>query len=47
MRTASTSKSSAAVGTGSDELRIQRRLDRERFKMPNVELKNSKTNEVG
>lgn len=31
---------------GNDELRIQRRLDRERFKLPMVELKNSKTNEV-
>lgn len=31
---------------GSDELRIQRRLDRERFKLPMVELKNSQTNEV-
>ena len=31
---------------GGDELRIQRRLDRERFKLPTVELKNSKTNEV-
>jgi type I restriction enzyme M protein len=29
-----------------DELRIQRRLDRERFKVPTVELKNSKTNEI-
>lgn len=29
-----------------DELRIQRRLDRERFKLPTVELKNPKTNEV-
>ena len=29
-----------------DELRIQRRLDRERFKIPTVELKNSRTNEV-
>lgn len=31
---------------GGDELRILRRLDRERFKLPTVELKNSKTNEV-
>lgn len=31
---------------GGDELRIQRRLDRERFKLPLVQLKNSKTNEV-
>src|SRR6202789_3502109 len=31
---------------GDDELRIQRRLDRERFKVPTVELKNAKTNEV-
>ncbi len=31
---------------GDDELRIQRRLDRERFKLPMVVLKNSKTNEV-
>ncbi|MES2174805.1 type I restriction-modification system subunit M [Sphingobium herbicidovorans] len=31
---------------GGDELRIQRRLDRERFKLPTVELKNTKTNEV-
>lgn len=31
---------------GGDELRIQRRLDRERFKLPMVELKNSKTNVV-
>ncbi len=31
---------------GSDELRIQRRLDRERFKIPTVELKSSKTGEV-
>jgi type I restriction enzyme M protein len=29
-----------------DELRIQRRLDRERFKLPIVELKNPKTDEV-
>jgi type I restriction enzyme M protein len=29
-----------------DELRIQRRLDRERFKLPMVELKNTKTNQV-
>src|ERR1700741_5472664 len=29
-----------------DELRIQRRLDRERFKLPMVELKDAKTNEV-
>ena len=29
-----------------DELRIQRRLDRERFKLPTVELKNAKTNAV-
>jgi len=29
-----------------DELRIQRRLDRERFKLSTVELKNAKTNEV-
>ena len=26
-----------------DEVRIQRRLDRERFKVPTVELKNAKT----
>jgi len=31
---------------GGDELRIQRRLDRERFKLPTVELKNAKTNAV-
>jgi len=31
---------------GGDELRIQRRLDRERFKLPVVELKNAKTNEI-
>lgn len=31
---------------GGDELRIQRRLDRERFKLPTVQLKNPKTNEV-
>ena len=31
---------------GGDELRIQRRLDRERFKLPTVELKNTKTNEI-
>ncbi len=31
---------------GGDELRIQRRLDRERFKLPMVELKNAKTNAV-
>ncbi len=31
---------------GGDELRIQRRLDRERFKLPTVELKNPKTNEI-
>jgi len=31
---------------GGDELRIQRRLDRERFKLPIAELKNPKTNEV-
>jgi type I restriction enzyme M protein len=31
---------------GGDELRIQRRLDRERFKLPVVELKNAKTNAV-
>lgn len=31
---------------GGDELRIQRRLDRERFKLPTVELKDPKTNEV-
>ena len=37
---------SFAVSTASDELRIQRRLDRERFKLPMVVLKNSKTNEV-
>ena len=29
-----------------DELRIQRRLDRERFKLPQVELKDAKTGEV-
>ena len=29
-----------------DEVRIQRRLDRERFKVPTVELKNAKTNTV-
>src|ERR1700686_2795350 len=29
-----------------DELRIQRRLDRERFKLPTVELKDPKTTEV-
>jgi type I restriction enzyme M protein len=29
-----------------DEVRIQRRLDRERFKVPTVELKNAKTNIV-
>src|SRR5580658_4577201 len=29
-----------------DELRIQRRLDRERFKLPAVELKDAKTGEV-
>ena len=28
------------------QFRIQRRLDRERFKLPMVDLKNSKTNEV-
>src|SRR3954452_16032129 len=31
---------------GRDELRIQRRLDRERFKVPMVELKDSKTGEL-
>ncbi len=31
---------------GGDELRIQRRLDRERFKLPIVQLKNAKTNAV-
>src|ERR1700738_837394 len=31
---------------GGDEIRIQRRLDRERFKLPFVELKNNKSNEV-
>lgn len=31
---------------GGDELRIQRRLDRERFKLPTVDLKNQKTQEV-
>jgi type I restriction enzyme M protein len=31
---------------GGDELRIQRRLDRERFKLPMVELKDTKTNET-
>jgi len=31
---------------GGDELRIQRRLDRERFKLPSVDYKNPKTNEV-
>lgn len=31
---------------GGDELRIQRRLDRERFKLPSVDIKNAKTNEV-
>src|SRR5436305_15272580 len=31
---------------GGDELRIQRRLDRERFKLPSVDIKNVKTNEV-
>ena len=31
---------------GGDELRIQRRLDRERFKLPGVQLKNVKTNAV-
>lgn len=31
---------------GGDELRIQRRLDRERFKLPIVELKDSKTNAI-
>jgi type I restriction enzyme M protein len=31
---------------GGDELRIQRRLDRERFKVPTVELKNQKTQEI-
>ena len=31
---------------GGDELRIQRRLDRERFKVPTVELKNPKTQEI-
>jgi type I restriction enzyme M protein len=31
---------------GGNELRIQRRLDRERFKLPMVELKNSQTNAV-
>src|SRR4029077_9446785 len=31
---------------GGDDLRIQRRLDRERFKLPVVELKNTKTNEI-
>ena len=31
---------------GGDELRIQRRLDRERFKVSTVELKNTKTNAV-
>lgn len=31
---------------GGDELRIQRRLDRERFKLPTVQLKNPKTNEI-
>ena len=31
---------------GGDELRIQRRLDRERFKLPSVEIKNAKTNEI-
>ena len=31
---------------GGDELRIQRRLDRERFKLPIVELKDSKSGEL-
>jgi type I restriction enzyme M protein len=31
---------------GGDDLRIQRRLDRERFKLPTVERKNSNTNDV-
>ena len=31
---------------GGDELRIQRRLDRERFKLPTVDRKNPNTNEV-
>jgi type I restriction enzyme M protein len=31
---------------GGDELRIQRRLDRERFKLPTVELKDPETDEV-
>ncbi|CAD5272997.1 Type I restriction-modification protein subunit M [Bosea sp. 62] len=31
---------------GGDEFRIQRRLDRERFKLPGIELKNAKTNAV-
>jgi type I restriction enzyme M protein len=31
---------------GGDELRIQRRLDRERFKLPTVNLKNEKTQEI-
>ncbi len=31
---------------GGDELRIQRRLDRERFKLPTVNLKNQKTQEI-